>query len=80
MYFSRLFESGLLTPDEDDVLRWARNSNTISPPRNMDALQYRKATALEVLVCGCEKIGVCGPGGAAPTIRLPGGYGLDVMR
>ncbi len=42
-----------LTAEELDVLRWARNSSSISPPRGMDSLQYKKATALEVLVsCG----------------------------
>ncbi|GAX76471.1 hypothetical protein CEUSTIGMA_g3916.t1 [Chlamydomonas eustigma] len=40
----------VLTSEEQDVLRWAKNNSTISTPRGMDALQYKKATALEVLV------------------------------
>ena len=31
-------------------MRWAKNSSTISAPRGMDSLVYKKATALEVLV------------------------------
>jgi 23S rRNA maturation mini-RNase III len=39
-----------LSAQEQDVLRWARNSSAISAPRGMDSLQYKKATAVEVLV------------------------------
>jgi hypothetical protein len=39
-----------LTVEEQDLLRWAKNSSTVTIPRGMDALQYKKATALEVLV------------------------------
>lgn len=39
-----------LSEDELSLLRWARNSSTISAPRGMGALQYKKATALEALV------------------------------
>lgn len=39
-----------LTPEERDVLRWAKNSSTVNTPRGMDSLQYKKATAVEVLV------------------------------
>lgn len=47
-----------LTAEERDVLRWARNSSTISAPRGMDSLQYKKATAIEVLVAGEAQTGM----------------------
>ena len=47
-----------LTAEERDVLRWARNSSTISAPRGMDSLQYKKATAIEVLVAGETQLSV----------------------
>ena len=40
----------LLTPDELRVLRWAANSATVAAPPNATRLQYKKATAFEVLV------------------------------
>ena len=43
-------ESFILTDDERDLMRWAKNSSAISAPRGMDSLVYKKATALEVLV------------------------------
>lgn len=39
-----------LTPDELRVLRWAANSATVSGPSHASRLQYKKATAVEVLV------------------------------
>ena len=39
----------LLRPDEADVARRARNARQ-TPPRNADAGQYHRATALEALV------------------------------
>jgi ribonuclease-3 family protein len=36
--------------EEQDVLRWAKNSSTVNAPRGMDSLQYKKATAVEALV------------------------------
>ena len=47
-----------LTAEERDVLRWARNSSSISAPRGMDSLQYKKATAIEVLVAGETQLNV----------------------
>ncbi|KAF5830788.1 hypothetical protein DUNSADRAFT_14055 [Dunaliella salina] len=43
-------QATLLTEEEMDVLRWGRNSNAVSPPKNVDSRVYKKATALEVLV------------------------------
>jgi len=40
----------VLTMEEQDVLRWAKNSSTVNAPRGMDSLQYKKATAVEALV------------------------------
>jgi hypothetical protein len=39
-----------LSPDEAGVLRWAANSATVAAPRHATRLQYKKATAVEVLV------------------------------
>ena len=39
----------LLSDEERDVLRWGRNC-TVSPPKGVDSMVYKKATALEVLV------------------------------
>jgi 23S rRNA maturation mini-RNase III len=40
--------------EEGAVLRWAANSATVSAPPHATRLQYKKATAVEVLVrCGC---------------------------
>ena len=39
----------LLTPDEADVVRRARNARQ-TPPRNADIGEYHRATALEALV------------------------------
>jgi 23S rRNA maturation mini-RNase III len=41
---------GLLGPEEAAVLRWAANSATVAAPRHATRLQYKKATAVEVLV------------------------------
>ena len=40
----------VLTSEELDVLRWARNSSAVSPPKGTDSRTYKKATALEALV------------------------------
>lgn len=47
----RLTASGnnLVTTEEADVLRWGRNA-AASIPKHLDALTYKKATAVEVLV------------------------------
>lgn len=41
-----------LTAEEVDIMRWARNSSAVSPPKGTDRLAYKKATALEALVRG----------------------------
>ena len=43
-------EAFSLTEEEADILRWAGNSSTVSPPRGVPAGVYKKATALEALV------------------------------
>lgn len=39
-----------LTDEELDILRWAGNSSTVTPPRGVPAGVYKKASALEALV------------------------------
>ncbi|GFH15471.1 uncharacterized protein HaLaN_11706 [Haematococcus lacustris] len=40
----------VLSEEEVDILRWARNSQALNPPKGCDLRAYKKATALEVLV------------------------------
>jgi hypothetical protein len=46
----RLQEAGFFTPEEQDLLRWASNSNSIKPPQRSSALEYKKASSMEALV------------------------------
>eukprot|EP00877_Chromochloris_zofingiensis_P002540 jgi/Chrzof1/12287/Cz06g28220.t1 len=39
-----------LTARERQVLKWGANSSTVQPPANASSLDYKKATAVEVLV------------------------------
>lgn len=41
---------GMLSQDEQAVLRWGGNSGAVAPPRHVDRVAYKKATAFEVLV------------------------------
>jgi 23S rRNA maturation mini-RNase III len=40
----------VLSSEERDILRWARNASGLNPPSGTDTLSYKKATALEALV------------------------------
>ena len=46
-----LMTRALLSPGEEGLLRWAANSATVSAPPHVTRRQYKKATAVEVLVC-----------------------------
>jgi hypothetical protein len=46
----RLQSAGFFTAEEQELLRWASNSNSIKPPQRSNALEYKKATAMEALV------------------------------
>ncbi|KAL6751671.1 hypothetical protein V8C86DRAFT_2774487 [Haematococcus lacustris] len=43
-------QTWVLSEEEVDILRWARNSRALNPPKGCDLRAYKKATALEVLV------------------------------
>lgn len=57
---SRGLRPANVTPplDESDarVLRWAANSATVAAPRHATRLQYKNATAFEVLVSGARRL------------------------
>jgi hypothetical protein len=46
-----------LSPEERDLLRWARNASGLNPPPGTDTLSYKKATAVEALVGAWRKMG-----------------------
>ncbi|HEX3026650.1 MAG TPA: ribonuclease III domain-containing protein [Clostridia bacterium] len=39
----------MLTEEEQEILRWGRNSNSAHIPKNADPIEYRYATGLEAL-------------------------------
>lgn len=45
-----------LTPEEQDIVRWGRNTRS-TPPKNADVMDYRYATALETLLGFLELTG-----------------------
>lgn len=50
-YFLRaLQEKGFFTPEEEDVIRRARNYKSKSHPKNCDIITYKHATALEAVI------------------------------
>lgn len=42
--------AGFLSEAEAGVVQWAVNSDTVKPPRHLDSLTYKRATALEAIV------------------------------
>lgn len=48
--YELLTAQGWPTPAETDLMRWAANNSTVAPPKQATRLQYKQATALEVLV------------------------------
>lgn len=49
-YLKKLFQFHLLTKEEEDIVRRARNHKGTRHPKNTDILTYKHATALEALV------------------------------
>lgn len=45
-----LLSESWLTPAEVELTRWASNNSTVAPPKQVTRLEYKQATALEVLV------------------------------
>lgn len=45
----RLSDSGMLTEEEQEVVRRGRNACGVNPPKHSTVLEYRAATALECL-------------------------------
>lgn len=43
-------EGSILLPGERSIMRWAMNSGTVKAPARVSALEYKKASAVEVLV------------------------------
>ncbi len=58
-----------LSAEELEVLRWARNSSAVSPPKGVDSMSYKKATALEVLVSARSQLGLVAGGGGGLTAQ-----------
>jgi len=48
-YVHYLLENGLLTPEEEEIYRWGRNSKSHKAPRSTDAVTYHVATGFETL-------------------------------
>jgi ribonuclease III family protein len=40
----------MLTPEEQDLIRRARNRKSVTKPRNADPVSYKMATAMEALI------------------------------
>jgi hypothetical protein len=45
-----LLSEGWARPNEQEVMRWAANSSSVTPPKHATRQQYKQATALEALV------------------------------
>lgn len=45
-----LINKGILTNDELDIIKRARNAKSVSHPKSVDILTYKHATALEALI------------------------------
>ncbi len=39
-----------LTDEEKDILKWGRNANNHTPPKNANVIDYRMATGFETLI------------------------------
>ena len=46
----KMLAGGFLSPDEEALVRRARNHKTASKPKNADAMDYKYATAFEALI------------------------------
>lgn len=49
-FLHALQEKGFFTPEEEDVIRRARNYKSKSHPKNCDIITYKHATALEAVI------------------------------
>lgn len=49
-YLKKMLENGILTSEEIDIVKRARNYKTTSHPKNCDILTYKYATGLESLI------------------------------
>ena len=49
-YLKKLIENNILTLEEINVVKRARNHKTISHPKNTDIITYKLATGLEALI------------------------------
>ena len=49
-YLTSMIETGLLAPEEMDVVKRARNYKTTSHPKSCDIITYKYATGLEALI------------------------------
>jgi hypothetical protein len=48
--YNLLLAEGWPSADEASLMRWAANSNVVSPPKHASRQLYKQATALEALV------------------------------
>jgi 23S rRNA maturation mini-RNase III len=48
--YNLLLAEGWPSADEASLMRWAANSNVVSPPKHANRQLYKQATALEALV------------------------------
>ena len=49
-FLNKMLEVGLLSDEEIDVVKRARNYKSMSHPRNCDIITYKHATGLEALI------------------------------
>ena len=49
-FLDKLIENNVLTDEEHEVIRRARNYKPASKPKNTDIVTYKKATAFEALI------------------------------
>ena len=50
LFLKQLLENNILTEEEIDIVKRARNAKSLSHPKSVDILTYKHATALEALI------------------------------